>query len=272
MTALESATLLGACLVAALAGLAAGAIVNAIADRVVGVDAPTWSAIQCQKCGAPLPSAPFVAIAELVKPRVCQQCGHRASPRRPLTQLALAIAFPLLLLHALINPGVPGIPVTHRVAALPTWALITLGALLFTALAFTFVVDLEHRLIYDLAIFPPIVLIIGAAAVFNRDVLPALILAGVLAGGLFLLLYGAGWLIYRQEALGFGDVKLAALMGVAAGWPSITTALAITVACGFLVALLLLASGAASRRAYIPFGVFMALATVITLLTNPFPW
>jgi leader peptidase (prepilin peptidase)/N-methyltransferase len=269
MTGIEIVAFVGACLIATLVGLAAGALVNTLADRVVGVDEPIWSATQCRKCGAPLPAASFIALGELATPRVCGTCGKRASLRRPLTQIALALAFPLLLAHALLNPGHP---FSRNATVLPVWALVFVGVVSFTALAFTFVVDLEHRLIYDLAIFPPLALILGAAALFNPAALPSLLLAGGLAGGLFLLLYALGWAIYRQEALGFGDVKLAALMGVAVGWPAITTAIAITVAGGFIIALLLLASGASDRRAYIPFGVFMVLATAITLLTSPFPW
>ncbi len=269
MSGIALVALVGACLAAALAGLAAGTLVNTLADRVVGVDEPVWSATQCRKCGAPLPAAAPLALGELRSPRVCGNCGQRASPRRPLTQIALGLAFPALLAHAVLNPGHP---ISRNAAPLPLWALLILGAVALTALAFTFVVDLEHRLIYDLAIFPPMLLILGAAALLNRAALPSLLLAGVLGGGLFLLLYGLGWAIYRQEALGFGDVKLAALMGVMIGWPSITTAIAITVAGGFIVALLLLASGSAGRRAYIPFGVFMVLATAFTMLTSPFAW
>ena len=258
-----------ACLAAALAGLVVGALVNALADHVVGVDQPVWIATQCRACLTPLPVAPWLALGELVKPRVCGACSKRASLRRPIVQATLALAFPALVARALLDPGHP---ISTRAAPLPAWALIALGVALFTALTFTFVVDLEHRLIYDLAIWPPLFLILGASALLNRAALPSLLLAAALSGGLFLLFYGLGWLIYRQEALGFGDVKLAALMGVATGWPGVLTALAITVAGGFAVALLLLAVDSKSRRAYIPFGVFMVAAAAVTLFISPFPW
>lgn len=269
MTGIEIVAFAGACLVAALAGIAAGALVNTLADRVVGVDEPVWSATQCRKCGAPLPPTSILALGELWSPRVCGVCGKRASLRRPLTEITLALAFPSLLAHAFLNPGHP---VSRDATTLPTWALVALGVITLTALTFTFVVDMEHRLVYDLAVLPPIFLILGAAALLNHAALPGLFLAGALSSVLFLLLYGLGWAIYRQEALGFGDVKLAALMGIVVGWPAIMTAIALTVAGGFVVALLLLASGSAERRTYIPFGVFMTLATAITLLTSPFPW
>lgn len=269
MVSVEILAFAGACVLAMVAGLAAGALVNTLADRVVGVDEPIWRATQCRKCLTALPPGSPLAIRELLRPRLCSHCGKRASLRRPLTQIALALLFPLVLAHAVFNPGRPLSPHAH---ALPMWALAMLGVAVCVALTFTFVVDLEHHLIYDLAIWPPLLLILGIAALLNLPALPALALGGALAGGLFLLLYGLGWAIYRQEALGFGDVKLAALMGVVTAWPGVTTALAITVAGGFIVALLLLASGTKERRGFIPFGVFMALGTVFTMLTMPYPW
>ena len=269
MTAVELLALTGALLVAIVAGLAGGALVNTLADRVIGVDEPIWRATQCRKCLTALPPASVFALRELVQPRICPQCGKRASLRRPLTQIALALLFPLVLAHALFNPGHPLSPHAH---ALPLWALVLLGVAVCISFTFTFVVDLEHHLIYDLAIWPAMALILAIAVSLNLPALPALLLGGALAGGLFLLLYGLGWAIYRQEALGFGDVKLAALMGVVTAWPSVTTALAITVAGGFVAALLLLASGSKNRHAFIPFGVFMALGSVFTMLTMAYPW
>lgn len=269
MTAIQIWALAVSMLVAAFAGLVAGGVVNTLADHVVGVDEPVWNARQCRACLAPLHSASWFALREFVSPRRCPACGKRVSLRRPALQATLTLAFPALVAHAVLNPGHPS---AIRATPMPAWALIVVGAVLLGALAFTFVVDLEHRLIYDLAIWPPMGLIALAALLFNRQAAPAIIVAGLIAGGLFLLFYGLGWLIYRQEALGLGDVKLAALVGVAAGWPGVITALGLTVGLGFGVALLLLAVDSKSRRSYIPFGVFLALGSAITLLATPFPW
>jgi leader peptidase (prepilin peptidase)/N-methyltransferase len=269
MTGVEVWAVAAACLAAGLVGLVAGALVNTLADRVVGVDEPVWSARQCRACLAPLPVAHGLALGELVHQRVCEKCGKRASLRRPLVQTILPLLFAALAAHALINPGHPA---SARAPSLPLLALIALGMVVFTSLAFVFVVDLEHRLIYDFAIWPALILILGMAALLNGPALPSLLLGGALSGGIFLLFYGLGWAIYREEALGFGDVKLAALMGVATGWPGVMTALAITVAGGFVTALLLLGLGSANRRAYIPFGVFMVIGVAIAVLALPFPW
>lgn len=173
------------------------------------------------------------------------------------------LLLPVALWRALAMP---------HTSALPGWALFCLAAASLTALAFIFVVDLEHRLIYDASIFPLLLALLVVVGVFDRERLVGVALAGVLSGAIFLVFYGLGWLLYRQEALGFGDVKLALLLGVVVGWPGLTTTLLITAVSAAIVSMLLLASGSAERRAFIPFGVFMAAAAAITLLLSPLPW
>lgn len=264
MTSVPALLVVVAVLGALALGLLAGALVNALADRVVGVDEPVWSASQCRKCLAPLPAPSRLALREFFAPhRVCSACGQRASLRRPLTQLALTILMPVALWRAANTPNT---------GALGAWALFCMAAAALTALAFIFIVDLEHRLIFDLSIFPLLIGIVALVGVFDRRHLLSVAAAAALLGALFLLLYGLGWLLYRQEALGFGDVKLALLVGALVGWPGLTMTLFVTVISAGVLSMLLLASGAVERRAFIPFGVFMAAAAVFTLLAAPLPW
>jgi leader peptidase (prepilin peptidase)/N-methyltransferase len=75
--------------------------------------------------------------------------------------------------------------------------------------------DFEHRLILDRVMFPAM-----AVALFVslfQDPWWAGIATGLGAGLLFLLLALAGSAIFKAEALGFGDVKLAAFMGLLLG-------------------------------------------------------
>ena len=75
--------------------------------------------------------------------------------------------------------------------------------------------DFEHRLILDRVIFPAMVLAL-VVSLFG-DPWWVGIAAGLGAGLLFLLLALAGSAIFKAEALGFGDVKLAAFMGLLLG-------------------------------------------------------
>jgi prepilin signal peptidase PulO-like enzyme (type II secretory pathway) len=75
--------------------------------------------------------------------------------------------------------------------------------------------DFEHRLILDRIIFPAMALAV-AASVFNHPWWAGLA-TGIVAGLLFAFLALIGALIFKAEALGFGDVKFAAFMGFLLG-------------------------------------------------------
>jgi Type IV leader peptidase family. len=75
--------------------------------------------------------------------------------------------------------------------------------------------DLEHRLILDRVMFPSMVLALGLSLLGHPWW--AGIATGLGAGLLFLLLAVIGWAIFKGEALGLGDVKLAVFMGLLLG-------------------------------------------------------
>lgn len=75
--------------------------------------------------------------------------------------------------------------------------------------------DFEYRLILDRVIFPSMALAL-VVSLFNEPWWAGLA-AGLGAGLLFLALALAGSAIFKAEALGFGDVKLAAFMGFLLG-------------------------------------------------------
>ncbi len=83
--------------------------------------------------------------------------------------------------------------------------------------------DFEHHLILDRMMFPAMAL----AAIVSLFGHPwwAGLATGFGAGLLFFVLAAGGSAILKQEALGFGDVKLATFMGLLLGVPMIFSAL-----------------------------------------------
>jgi prepilin signal peptidase PulO-like enzyme (type II secretory pathway) len=75
--------------------------------------------------------------------------------------------------------------------------------------------DFEHRLILDRVMFPSMGLAL-IASLFNQPWWAGLA-TGLAAGFLFFLLAVVGALIFKADALGFGDVKFAAFMGLLLG-------------------------------------------------------
>jgi leader peptidase (prepilin peptidase) / N-methyltransferase len=247
----------------ALLGLIAGSVVNVLADRVYDEEAE-YQRGRCQACGGSFPRRRLLPLVSFsAATRLCRACGKTGSLRPPVSSVALGVIFPLLLGHILASAGVLRLPVP---------AVFVIEALGAAVLVFIFVVDLEHRLILDVSLFPAILALLLIAAIFDHKAFAAMFIGLVIYAGLFLLLYGLGYLLYRTEALGLGDVKLAIFIGLLVGWPGVVQALVLGGLIGAAVSLLLLGVGVASRRTFIPYGIFMATGALLALLLTPPFW
>ncbi|MDH5695723.1 MAG: A24 family peptidase [Dehalococcoidia bacterium] len=131
------------------------------------------------------------------------------------------------------------------------------------------VIDLEHGLILNKVIYPGA----GVALIIDVFVPQPGIIYGTIGGGVGLALFLIPALIYRG-GLGWGDVKMAALIGLVTGFPLIFVALLLAVIIGALVAGILLAFKIKRRKEAIPFAPFLSVATLVTLLwgSNILSW
>jgi prepilin signal peptidase PulO-like enzyme (type II secretory pathway) len=126
--------------------------------------------------------------------------------------------------------------------------------------------DFEHRLILDRVMFPSMVL----AAVVSLFGSPwwAGLATGVAAGLLFLVFALVGYAIFKAEALGFGDVKLALFIGLLLGpLPTISAffygmVLAAVASIVFIV-------WHRSARGTIAYGPYLAAGALIMLFLAP---
>jgi leader peptidase (prepilin peptidase)/N-methyltransferase len=70
--------------------------------------------------------------------------------------------------------------------------------------------------------------------------------------------------------VGGGDIKLAALIGFALGFPEVLWALLVGIGSGGLVALFLLWTRRGDRQTRIAYAPFLCLGAMVALLFNPF--
>jgi leader peptidase (prepilin peptidase) / N-methyltransferase len=91
---------------------------------------------------------------------------------------------------------------------------------------------------------------------------------GLGTGLLFLLLAFLGAAIFKAEALGFGDVKLAFFMGVLLGWPYTLTALFYGVLLAAVGAIVFIAIHR-SLKGTIAYGPYLAAGALLVLLQLP---
>ena len=133
--------------------------------------------------------------------------------------------------------------------------------------------DFEHRLILDRVMFPSMALALlvtlsplvgGGAGLWFQPWWMGILMA-VIAGALFLILALVGSALFKAEALGFGDVKLAVFMGLLLGWPYTFTALFY----GAFLAVVGVAAFAIRNRSLkgtIAYGPYLAAGALIMLL------
>ena len=240
---------------AAVAGLAVGSCLTALADRVMG-DRVMGDRVK-GGAGAAHPPGP---LAQAGRRQACGLAptavpiGGRLFPIGGwdlLVELGTGACFAVMALRFGLSPVLP--------------AFLLLAAL-SPALA---VIDLRWRRLPDpltLPAYPAAALLLAAGAMAipggARHFLSAL--AGLAAAWLFFALLA---FIY-PAGLGWGDVKLSGVLGLYLGWLG-AAAVAAGLLGAFVLAALaglgLIAAGRATRKSHLPFGPFM-LASAIAVI------
>lgn len=130
------------------------------------------------------------------------------------------------------------------------------------------IIDLRHHLVYPVMPLAGFLCALGLNPVASEVDFTASLLGGLLGVVLFLLLFVLGPLIFRIEALGFGDVLLAGMIGSMVGYRHAPAAFLLGSLFGALASGWLLVMGRKGRRDYIPFGSGMCLAAIAVLIAR----
>ena len=170
--------------------------------------------------------------------------------RHPARQMSVWIGLPVLFMGLAWRMAVPDDP----------WPM-CLGA---TVLALLAVVDLEQRRVPNVVVLPATALALLAAGAAGQGVSAAA--GALLAGGGFLALAVVGRRLFGRDALGMGDVKLAALIGALVGLERAPVALLLGVLLAGAVAGGLLLSGRTRRGDSLAYGSCLALAALVVLV------
>ena len=145
----------------------------------------------------------------------------------------------------------------------PTWyvAILLAYAVFLVAIA---VYDARWQRIPNRAVYPAVA--VGLVLAFFQPSGPwwSFVLAGLFGG---LLLFAIA--IASRGGLGLGDAKLAVVIGLMSGWPSIIAALFLGFAGGAIVGVALLASGRIGRRDPMPFGPALAAGALAAIFVGP---
>lgn len=237
--------------VAGLFGLAVGSFLNVVADRVPAGQSILSPPSHCPGCGRRLAAAELVPVVSYLWRRGrCHTCGRTIGRRTLFLELAGGAIAALAVL--LFGPS-------------PAAALAMLWGWLFLTLS---VIDVERRRAPNVLVLPALGLaLLSAPWSPLAGGLSAALLGAAVLGLPWAVLYLAAARWYGEgKGLGLGDVKVAFLTGLIAGWPAALAALYGAVVSGGLTALLLLAGRRWRRSDAVPSVPFFALGLAAGLL------
>jgi leader peptidase (prepilin peptidase) / N-methyltransferase len=236
-----------------LLGLAIGSFLNVVIDRLPEGKSLVRPPSHCDSCGQALKVTDLVPVISYLRRRGrCAYCGAAIPRRVLLVEIAAGALFGLAFWHYGLSLD---------------FAAISFYGCLFLVIA---VIDIDTGLILNKIIFPMMV----AALLINFLVAPwgwpsgffgAGALSGLLGGaaGFILLLIVA---LIVPQGMGMGDVKMAALIGMATGFPLVFVGLFCGIVAGGLVAIALVVFRKRGRKTTMPFGPYLALGAMITLV------
>ena len=235
----------------ALVGLVIGSFLNVCIYRLPRDQSVVWPASRCTACGREISwyeNIPVLSWAAL-RGR-CRTCGESISLMYPLIEVLTAGVF--VATYAVFGPAWP----------------FAIRAVFGAAMIVLLVIDLQHQILPNEITLPGIVVGLAASVVAEPGWRDALI--GAAAGGGVLWLVAWGYERLRhQEGLGFGDVKMLAMIGAFLGWKLMLLTLVGASILGSLTAGVLMVSGRADWQSKLPLGTFLAVTAVpVGLLGN----
>jgi leader peptidase (prepilin peptidase)/N-methyltransferase len=225
-------------------GVAVGSFLNVCIHRLPIRESLAFPASHCPNCSAPIkPYDNIPLLSYLVLRGRCRACGASISVQYPIVEFATGAVF--LAAFLLFDS-----PILYQ-------------RLLFAcAMIVLFVIDLEHRILPDVITLPGIAL----GFLFSFFMPPGWreSLIGLIVGGGSLWLMGEAYFRLRgEEGMGFGDVKMLAMIGAFLGWKLMLLTLIMGSFLGSAIGIAMIALKRGDMKYALPFGTFLAVGALV---------
>ena len=241
-----------AVLIVIILGLVLGSFLNVCIYRLQRNQSIVRPGSTCPNCGHKIRFHENIPLLSYLFLRgKCSKCKMPISLRYPLVEILTALVLVLLFQQYGLSPG-----------------------FIFTA-AFVFLVIIIAFIDIDKQIIPNGLLLIGLIPalypMFTNGFEGSLpyVLGGIGLGLSFFMIGFLGKIIMKQESMGMGDVKYAALIGLFLGWKLGLLAAGLAFIIAALLIVILLPTGKMTMGKRLPFGPFLSLGTVIAILWGP---
>jgi leader peptidase (prepilin peptidase)/N-methyltransferase len=233
-----------------LMGLAVGSFLNVCIHRLPLKLSLVHPPSRCPRCHTPLkPYDNIPVLGYLLLRGRCRSCGMPISVQYPVIEIVTAALF--LGAYLLFYPG-----------------LLLYQRILFgCAMIVLCVIDLEHRILPDVITLPGIVIGFVLSFFLPPGWLDSLL--GIVLGGGSLWLIGEVYFRLRhEEGMGFGDVKMLAMIGAFLGWKLMLLTLVLSSFLGSAIGLTMIATQRGDMKYALPFGTFLAVGALVAAVAG----
>jgi leader peptidase (prepilin peptidase)/N-methyltransferase len=235
-----------------LFGLVVGSFLNVCIYRLpreISIVRPPSACPVCKEPIRPWDNIPILSY--LILGGKCRHCRTRIPLRYPLVEFLNGTAWLVVHWRYGVTPG-----------------SVLLMAFFSAFIVITFI-DLDFQIIPDLITLPgAVIALLGGILLlddpFNRG-LPlgwqSSLIGAALGFGLFYLIA-----LLSRGGMGGGDIKMMAMVGALTGWKGVLLTTFIGSLAGSIIGIFLVIFRGKGRKSKVPFGPFLALGTVVTIL------
>jgi leader peptidase (prepilin peptidase)/N-methyltransferase len=204
---------------------------------------------RCPRCGRSLAWYDNVPVLSwLILRARCRGCGEPISVQYPLVELATA--------------GIWAYMAWRHGVSLETLR----GAVFGTILLGIAMTDAREYIIPNEFTLGGLIIGVVFSAIGGFSGLATSLLGAAIGFGLLWLVAVAGTWIFREEAMGGGDIKMMAMVGAFIGWHGVLLTVFLGAFLGSLVFVPLLLAG---QRKLVPFGIFLSVGAALSYLFGP---
>ncbi|GIG35114.1 prepilin peptidase [Cellulomonas pakistanensis] len=248
-------------LLAGILGLVIGSFLNVVVWRVPRGESVVAPPSSCPRCGHRIRSRDNVPVLSwLVLRGRCRDCGEPISARYPAVEAVTGLLFAVLAAQVGLS-----------------WVLPAVLYLAAVGVALT-LIDIDVQRLPDRIVLPsyPVGALLLALASWNPGGEPdwsALVRAAIGCVGLYVFYFAAAFAYPR--GMGFGDVKLAGVLGLYLawfGWGAFAVGAFAAFLLGGVYSVGLLVARRADRKSGIPFGPWMLGGALVGLLFGEMLW
>jgi leader peptidase (prepilin peptidase)/N-methyltransferase len=233
-------------------GLLVGSFLNVVIWRVPRDESVVHPRSRCPACGNQLRGVDNIPVLSwLFLKGKCHFCGEPIAIRYPLVELLTGVVYAVVAAKLGYDWALPAFLV------------------LFSGLVALSFIDIDLHRLPNKVVYPTLfatapLLVLAAAATGEWDDLARAAGGGAIA---FTVLFGIH--VAAPRGMGFGDVRLAGVIGMGLGWLGlgyVGVGLFLAFCTSAVVGIALIATKVKTRKDKVPFGPFLALGCLLAVL------